>query len=129
VTCRLEKYRALTEQWLQKHGVQYGQLFMMNLPSKEARVASGSRASFKAQVYRTTQALLFVESSVGQARDIARLANRPVLCTDTQQMVYPSSTLYAAEKLLRLPHFLERRWHTFVTWLRRRLLDQDPPPP
>ena len=40
VTCRLEKYRELTEMWLKKHGIQYNYLIMMNLPNKETRVAS-----------------------------------------------------------------------------------------
>lgn len=127
VTCRLEKYRSLTEQWLQNHGIQYGQLIMMNLPDKESRLAAGNHAAFKADVYRTTEALLFIESSLGQARDIAKLANKPVLCTETQQMIYPSSANYAAAKLSRAPNFLYRRLRTVATWLRRRLLDLDPP--
>jgi len=127
VTCRLEKYRSLTEQWLQNRGIQYGQLIMMNLPDKEARLAAGNHAAFKADVYQTTEALLFIESSLGQARDIAKLANKPVLCIETQQMVYPSSANYAAAKLSRAPHFVYRRLRTAATWLRRRLLDLDPP--
>ena len=127
VTCRLEKYRSLTEQWLQNHGIQYGQLIMMNLPDKEARLAAGNHAAFKADVYRKTESLLFIESSLGQARNIAKLANKPVLCTETQQMIYPSSANYAAAKLSRAPNFLFRRLRTAATWLRRRLLDLDPP--
>jgi uncharacterized HAD superfamily protein/adenine/guanine phosphoribosyltransferase-like PRPP-binding protein len=100
---------------------------MMNLPDKESRLAAGNHAAFKADVYRTTEALLFIESSLGQARDIAKLANKPVLCTETQQMIYPSSANYAAAKLSRAPNFLYRRLRTVATWLRRRLLDLDPP--
>ena len=29
VSCRLEKYRSLTEEWLKKNRIQYNQLFMM----------------------------------------------------------------------------------------------------
>jgi hypoxanthine phosphoribosyltransferase len=73
VTCRLNRYRELTEQWLGRHDVHYSSLYMMNLPSKAARLASGSHASFKAEVYQLTDALLFVESSHRQAVSIAQI--------------------------------------------------------
>lgn len=86
VTCRLEKYRDLTEEWLKKHNISYRQLVMMDLPDKETRVALGSHASFKAKVYKTVNAELFIESSYGQAQEIVNLADKPVLCTETGQM-------------------------------------------
>jgi len=42
VTARLEKYREDTEYWLNKVGVKYNNLIMMNLNSKRERQASGS---------------------------------------------------------------------------------------
>jgi orotate phosphoribosyltransferase len=44
VTCRLEKYRKLTEEWLRKHSIKYKNLVMMNLPDKATRVALGNHA-------------------------------------------------------------------------------------
>lgn len=87
VTCRLEKYRNPTEQWLQRHEVRYDHLIMMDLPDKASRVASGSHASFKAAVYRKVGAELFIESSPAQAYEIARRTRKPVLCAESMEMV------------------------------------------
>jgi len=89
VTCRLEKYRRQTEQWLTEHGVQYGELVMMDLPSKEARIASGSHARFKAEVFKATDAMLFLESSARQAQEIAVRAGKSVFCLETRRMEQP----------------------------------------
>jgi len=89
VTCRLEKYRELTEEWLKKYGITYKHLIMMNLPDKETRLALGNHAKFKAEVYRSTKAQLFIESSKEQAYEIARLTGKPVLCTETSEMINP----------------------------------------
>ena len=91
VTCRLEKYRSLTEQWLARHGVKYKNLSMMNFPTKEARVASGSHAAYKAKIYRETDSWLFIESSLRQAADIAALSGKPVLCTENWEMLQPGA--------------------------------------
>jgi len=90
VTCRLEKYRKLTEEWLRKHNIRYEYLIMMDLPDKETRVALGSHGSFKAQAYKSIDATLFIESSYRQAQEIVRLAGKPVLCTEIGQMINPS---------------------------------------
>lgn len=120
VTCRLEKYRGLTEEWLQAHGVQYDHLVMMDLPNKKARVRSGSHASFKAQVYRQTDTELFIESSRSQAEGIARFSGKPVLCMEGPEMVTSpiasqvgAAVATAAESpraaLRRLPWLLYRK--------------------
>jgi len=90
VTCRLEKYRKLTEEWLRKHNITYEYLIMMDLPDKKTRVALGSHGSFKAQAYKSIDAKLFIESSCRQAQEIVRLAGKPVLCTEMGQMIKPS---------------------------------------
>jgi len=89
VTGRLEKYREPTERWLDHHGIRYDHLVMMDLPDRRARLALGNHASFKASVYRCTDALLFIESSQDQAQDIVRLSGRPVFCPETGQMIEP----------------------------------------
>ena len=103
VTCRLEKYRDLTTQWLARHGVRYERLYMMDLPNKAARLASGSHGSFKARVYRSTKAMLFVESSQRQAVEIARLSGKPVLSMETRQMLYPPLLAHIPEFAYRAP--------------------------
>jgi hypothetical protein len=101
VTARLEKYRAETEAWLQRNGIGHGGLFMLDLPTKAARMERGNRASFKAERYATLTVQLrdegrqkptelFVESNNGQARKIAELTGKAVWCTDTQTF-YPAA--------------------------------------
>ena len=91
VTCRLEKYRDLTEAWLDEHGIEYDELVMMNLPSKEARRASGTHAEYKAEQYDQTDADLFIESSRRQAAEIAERTGKPVYCYESNQMVQPGT--------------------------------------
>ena len=86
VTCRLEKYRHLTEHWLHQHGIVYRHLVMMDLPSKAARLASGSHGSFKAKVFAETNAALFIESSASQAYEIAAATGKQVFCLETARM-------------------------------------------
>jgi orotate phosphoribosyltransferase len=89
VTSRLEKYRELTEKWLEKHGIRHRGLIMMNFPDKAARVASKSYATFKAEAYKSTGAVLFIESSLKQAQEIARLTGKEVLCIENNQLIEP----------------------------------------
>lgn len=106
VTSRLEKYRRETEAWLEKRGIEYGELVMLDLPSREERLRLGSHAAFKAEVYgRATSALLFIESDREQARDICRLAGKPVLSLGSQEMFTPEplSSVALAQRLRTLP--------------------------
>ena len=127
VTCRLEKYRNYTEQWLKNKGVAYENLLMMDLPNKEARKAAGSHAEFKAAAYESTGSKLFIESDHKQAMEIAKIANRPVLCMDTQQMVYPSLLQYTAKNICKNPSAVLRRMKLFVNRFKRHLFDISPP--
>lgn len=90
VSCRLEKYRNLTEEWLVNHGITYRELLMMNFPSKADRIASGTHGKFKAQLFAKTGAKLFIESSAEQAREIALYSGKQVYCFETAQMEYPT---------------------------------------
>jgi orotate phosphoribosyltransferase len=116
VTCRLEKYRAETEAWLRRHGIQYDQLVMMNLPDRETRHELNNRSEYKAAVYEDVGAELFIESSPTQATEIARLTGKPVYCvetngmvdadTDTEHVRSPSKTYYSVGQ--RVGHYLGR---------------------
>ena len=92
VTCRLEKYRALTEAWLAKHGIEYEELVMMDYPNKAARMRAGRHGSYKADVYKQSGANLFIESDLHQAKQIASISGKEVFCVDTMQMIYPDAT-------------------------------------
>lgn len=68
---------------------------MLNLPDMAARQRANCHASFKAKEYgSSTDNMLFVESSMTQAVEINRLTKKPVLCTETFQMIYESKSLY-----------------------------------
>ncbi|MGE3268397.1 MAG: phosphoribosyltransferase family protein [Chloroflexota bacterium] len=113
VTCRLERYRQHTERWLQRHGVQYGQLLMMQYPDAQARKQAGAYAEYKAEAYQRTGAALFIESSERQAVRIAALTGKPVLCLETGTLATPDE-LAAARRVARelpqaLPALLLRR--------------------
>lgn len=87
VTARLEKYRQVTSEWLERHKVQYNRLVMLDLPTMEARQKLKCHAQFKAETYKASKAELFVESSHSQALTIASLARKPVLCSETWTML------------------------------------------
>lgn len=91
VSARLEKYRALTEDWLAAHNISYGRLHLVDLPSREERIRLGAHCSHKIRVYRETGASMFYESDRGQAHEIATGSGKPVLCIDDMTMVLPGA--------------------------------------
>ena len=102
VTSRLEKYRKLTEAWLAKHDIKYDHLIMLDLPSKAERQRLGAHGSFKAEFYRKSGAILFIESEHEQAMRIARLSGKPVLCVETNTVSFPDAlSLPALEQAAR----------------------------
>ena len=86
VTGRVGTFRPQTEAWLARHGVQYGRLAMpfADIASRRGQDAGAA----KARIYVDDRdATLFVESDARQARRIFDLTRRPVLCTDTLEML------------------------------------------
>lgn len=93
VTSRLEKYRKETEAWLAKNNVKYNELVMLDLPDMEARQKANNHAAHKAETYKSKPYVLFVESSLEQAREINRIAKKPVLCTENFDMIFESESI------------------------------------
>ncbi|MEI7828599.1 MAG: phosphoribosyltransferase family protein [Prolixibacteraceae bacterium] len=93
VTSRLEKYRKETELWLKANNVKYNQLVMLDLPNKEARVKANSHGEHKANTYKSSAYVLFVESSFSQALEINRITKKPVLCTENFQMIFEAESM------------------------------------
>ena len=89
VTCRLEKYRKITEKWLSSNNIQYGELIMMNLLSKEDRIKYG-HSRYKAEIYKQKNAALFYESSQKQAEKILEISGKPVFCVSSMKMLIPN---------------------------------------
>lgn len=98
VTCRLEKYRAETEAWLERHGIRYNELVMMEYETGEERKAANGYSQFKADIYRSCDAKLFIESDPKQATEIAKLASKPVFSYDTNELVEPGAVAEAVQK-------------------------------
>ncbi len=94
VTNRLEKYRAETREWLDKHNILYDELVMLDLPDAETRRRLGVHAKFKADAYDSFPgAHLFIESNPGQSLEISQRTGRSVLCFTDQQIYKPGMTL------------------------------------
>jgi len=89
ITARLEKYRPETEAWLDRHGIEYDTLVMMDVPDMETRRERANYAQYKADVYESTGAFLFVESSHSQAAEISAVSNKPVFCYESNEMLQP----------------------------------------
>ncbi|MEX0936998.1 MAG: hypothetical protein WDZ59_04000 [Pirellulales bacterium] len=126
VTSRLEKYRAATEAWLARHGVNYGELLMMDYPDMAARRAAGQYCRFKADAYIRTRAMLFIESSHLLAEGISRLAGKPVLCIETGKIVNPNLVDRAKHRSRDLLFRIRCRVRMFVGRF-QRVGEQTPP--
>lgn len=91
VTSRLEKYRTETVQWLDKHGVQYEELHMLDLPDAATRRQLDCHSTFKAKIYKELKnTKLFIESESLQAQQITQISGKHALCFSTQQMYNPN---------------------------------------
>lgn len=86
VTCRLERYRNETENWLKSHGIVFTGLHMMQFENKAQRMAAGNRGGWKAGIVKQLGVEMFIESCPKQAGIIAREAQVPVWCTRTQAL-------------------------------------------
>lgn len=85
VTSRLEKYRKITEEWLEKHNIEYGELIMMENISAEERRRRGSHGEFKGKVYKKIKdSILFIESEQVQAEEIKMISGKSVICVDNE---------------------------------------------
>jgi len=89
VTNRLEKYRNETENWLNKWGIQYDNLIMLDLPTKEERIRLKIRAKHKAEYYKKSKTQLFIESDPIQAQEILSLSSKDVYCVESNDYYCP----------------------------------------
>ncbi|MGV3656463.1 MAG: phosphoribosyltransferase family protein [Chitinophagaceae bacterium] len=100
VSTRLEKYRASTEAWLQKHGIQYNELVMLNLPDKATRMKMNNRGQYKAEEFKKRKhCTIFIESERRQAQTIYELSGKTVYCVDTNEMYTPQTYAQLAIKV------------------------------
>jgi uncharacterized HAD superfamily protein/hypoxanthine phosphoribosyltransferase len=87
VTCRLEKYKNVTEMWLRKWNIKYKHLIMLDLKTKDDRDRWGEWGKWKGKIYKKSECILFIESSLNEALDIKNISNKPVFCIETFSMM------------------------------------------
>jgi len=84
VTARLEKYRDITEEWLERHNIKYGSLKMY--PTEKEKIRDKNHtyeaASFKAKHLMSSSVHIFVESELPEARIIREQSNKLVICPE-----------------------------------------------
>lgn len=82
-TCRLEKYRSITEEWLREHNVSYDKLVMMQYSTKEERVKANCHGQFKGEIFANSSSNIFFESDYNQANTIKQMnPGKQVFCVD-----------------------------------------------
>ena len=101
ISCRLEKYRKQTEEWLKKNNISYRQLVMLDLPDKNSRIRWGRHGEYKGEYYRSRDFQLFIESSYCQASIIAKVSNKPVICLETNELLFFLPEVTRSQKIKR----------------------------
>lgn len=86
ITCRLEKYRKYTEEWLKKYFA-YKQLIMLDLPSKQERHRLNMYGKYKGEIFKQRKEQIFFESNINEAIEIRSVSKKEVFCTDTMEML------------------------------------------
>jgi orotate phosphoribosyltransferase len=86
ISMRLERWRPETEAWLEQHGVCYQRLILAPYPTAQKRRRECKYGEWKGQHYKDSPCTLFIESSIDQAPEIAKVSNKPVICLDTNQV-------------------------------------------
>lgn len=87
ITCRLEKYRPETVQWLRSNGVAYDNLIMLDLPNAAERRKWNKYGEYKGNVYKGSDYIFFIESSLNEARVIKSISGKSVFCVETMSLV------------------------------------------
>ncbi len=84
VTARLDKYRDITEEWLERHNIKYGSLTMYPAEKEEVRDRNHihEAASFKAKHFMSSSVHIFVESEPPEARIIREQSSKLVICPE-----------------------------------------------
>ena len=96
VTNRLLKYESQTNEWMKNKGVEYGEIFLAPYQSKVERQKNGDYTSHKSNVYKNSNANLFIESDKCQAVGIAKKTGKYVYCVENNTLYGPSSIFHVA---------------------------------
>lgn len=90
-TARLHRpdYRRLTIEWLRRHGTRCRHLEMGPWASQAERARPRAVEAFKARVFKQSKLPVFIESDPGQARRIAAMSRKPVICPAARLVFRP----------------------------------------
>lgn len=91
VTCRLEKYRKETEDWLNKQGVMYDNLVMLSETNSRERALNIDHGKYKGEVYKKSPCILFIESDYEQAIRICEVSKKEVFCVANRKLITPDN--------------------------------------
>jgi len=94
---------------------------MLDMPDGETRLKWGKHGEFKGDVYRNSDACLFIESCESQAYKIANISIKPVLAVDVNQIIYPGAAPVVKEIGLRLPAYVVKKLKALKQNILRRL--------
>ena len=100
VSCRLEKYRTLTEDWLARNGIEYNELHMLQFNTKDERIQWGKHGEYKGIIYKKSNDILFIESSLQEALDIFKVSKKPVFCIENFKMINDESYMNQVKSTL-----------------------------
>lgn len=89
ITNRLEKYRPQTEKWLNDHNIDFEKLSMCQCSTAEERRQKNEYGKNKANLFIKDTASLFIESETRQAKEIAEISGKPVLCIENHKIYMP----------------------------------------
>jgi uncharacterized HAD superfamily protein/hypoxanthine phosphoribosyltransferase len=89
VTARPERHRDVTETWLSRHGVRAQRLIMRDWPYSNGQHDTSAIARWKAEHFKRSGLSLFAESDPTQARLIAEISKKPVLCPAAGRVIRP----------------------------------------
>ena len=85
-TGRIERWRKVTETWLKRHGVKYGDLIMNPAATAVVRRKKNNVPEIKGLHYKSSKAVLFIESSRRQAARIAKISGKSVLSLEDRKI-------------------------------------------
>lgn len=81
VTARLDKFKKVTEEWLNRHGIKYDFLSMYPTEKRDIRDANHveEAGKYKAEVYKNSNARFFMESEKAEGVVIRKMSNKLVI--------------------------------------------------
>lgn len=120
VTCRLEKYREITENWLSNNGVMYNELIMLPFKTKDERIKWGKHGEYKAEIYKNLpDSLLFIESEKNQANLISKISGKTVFCIENFDIINSSYDTIKKNIKINTPNFGIKLYRKFKNIIKK----------